>query len=294
LSADLRYGITLLLAPRAAYSASSAFAQLTVDSEMMAVSAASGKEERTQFGVQSVEIGLRVLAALANAQRPLMLRELAKVLEMPSAKVHRYLVSLIRAGMVEQNGAGGRYGLGPLALNVGLAALNQIDVIRTGVAFLAELRDRIDQTGLLAIWGPAGPTIVRWEDCRRPIAVNVRVGSVLRLLDSATGLVFAAFLPHHLTEDLMAEELADRSREEVENMLAEVRRRGMSRVRGQQLASINALSAPIFDHANHLVAAITLLGPEQRFDVDWDGAIANELRTVARQLSERLGAPLKG
>lgn len=246
---------------------------------------------KTQFGVQSVEIGLRILAVLAQAHQPLMLRDIAKAVAMPAAKVHRYLVSLARAGMVEQDGAGARYGLGPLALTVGLAALHQLDVVRCAATAVADLRDRTNQTAMLAIWGSGGPTIVRWEECRRPVAINVRVGSALSLLDSATGLVFAAFLPRHLTEEKLGEEMRDHNREDVEKLLADVRGRGMSMVRGNQLASINAISAPVFDHTMNIVAALTLLGPERRFDVSWDSVEVEVLRSTAREVSERLGLP---
>ena len=248
------------------------------------------KNGKTQFGVQSVEIGLRVLAVLAEAYQPMMLRDLAKAMGMPSAKVHRYLVSLARGGMVEQEGTGARYCLGPLALSVGLAALHQLDVVKICGAAAADLRDRTDLTVLLAIWGSAGPTIVRWEESRRPIAINVRVGSVLTLLESATGLVFAAFLPRHVTEEKLAEEMRDHhDRDEVEKLLAKVRSRGIALVRGNQLTSINAISAPIFDHTNCLVAVLTILGPERRFNVGWDTTAAMDMKAVSWQLSERLG-----
>ncbi len=244
----------------------------------------------SQPGVKSVQVGLRVLEALAAAYRPMMLSELAKAVAMPSAKVHRYLASLSRAGIVEQDGPGGCYALGPLALTLGLSALHQLDYVRVAGAGVAALRDRTEQTGLVAVWGSAGPTIVRWEECRRPMAVNVRVGSVLRLLDSATGLVFAAFLPRHVTGGLLASEMQGRDAAQVEQRLADVRARRMARVRGQQMASINALSAPVFDHTEALVAVMTLLGPETRFDVTWDGPLAAVLRDAASAASARLGA----
>lgn len=249
---------------------------------------------RSQPGVKSVQVGLRVLAALANAYRPMMLSELAKAVAMPSAKVHRYLVSLGKSGIVEQDGPGGRYALGPLALAVGLSALHQLDHVRIAGEAVAALRDRTDQTGLVAVWGSAGPTIVRWEECRRPMAVNVRVGSVLRLLDSATGLVFAAFLPQHLTDKLLALEMRGRDAAEVERRLAEVHARGMARVSGQQMASINALSAPVFDRTGALAAVMTLLGPENHFDVAWDSVFARALHDAAAATSARLGATRAG
>jgi len=108
------------------------------------------KNGKIQFGVQSVEIGLRVLAVLAESYQPMMLRDLAKAMGMPSAKVHRYLVSLARGGMVEQEGTGARYSLGPLALSVGFGCITQLEVVKICGAAAADLRDRTDLTVLLA------------------------------------------------------------------------------------------------------------------------------------------------
>ena len=257
---------------------------------MTAKKPTSDNAGKTQFGVQSVEIGLRIVTALSDAGKPVMLRDLSNELDMPSAKVHRYLVSLCRAGMVEQDGSGGLYRLGPLALKMGLSALRQLDAYRIAGAAVADLRERTEQTALLAVWGAAGATVVRWEESHRPFAINLRMGSILSPLDSATGLIFSAFLPRHWTEKLIAEELGGRDGHEIEAMLAQVRQHGMSLVRGNQLASINAMSAPIFDASNNLAAAITVLGPERRFKVDWNNAAAQELLAVSQQVSQRIGA----
>ena len=71
---------------------------------------------KSQQGVQSVEVGLRLFKVLAAASAPLMLKDLAAAARMPPAKAHRYLVSLSRAGLVEQNSATGLYDLGPLEI----------------------------------------------------------------------------------------------------------------------------------------------------------------------------------
>ena len=78
-------------------------------------------------------------------------------------------------------------------------------------------------------------------------------------------------------------------RDEVENLLTKVRSRGIALVRGNQLTSINAISAPIFDHTDCLVAALTILGPERHFNVGWNTTAAMDMKTISWQLSERLG-----
>ena len=68
-------------------------------------------------GIQSIEVGFRLLSVLAATNRPMMLRDIAKGASMPAAKAHRYMVSFLRIGIVEQDAGSGRYDLGAYALD---------------------------------------------------------------------------------------------------------------------------------------------------------------------------------
>lgn len=255
---------------------------------MKAIEIARTKEQQ---GVQSVEIGMALLVALAALPRPVGLSELAEAAGMAPAKAHRYLVSLIRAGMVEQSGESGKYRLGETALHIGLAALSGLDVMGFAGETLAALHDRVDETLLLAVWGNRGPVVVRWEEGTRPITTNLRPGSVMPLLNSSTGRAFAAFLPETLTRPYIAEESGrdPTLAEGFANALAETRSHGLARVLGDLLPGIAALSVPVFDHQDEVAAVISALGRQDRFDVRWEGTVAIELRRAAGDLSHRLG-----
>src|ERR687893_302613 len=67
-------------------------------------------EVAARGGVNSVEVAGALLRALAEASGPLRLADLSRATAMPSAKAHRYLVSLARAGLVEQDAATARPG----------------------------------------------------------------------------------------------------------------------------------------------------------------------------------------
>ena len=243
-------------------------------------------------GVQSVEVGAHVLGALAAAATPMALGAVADATGMAGAKAHRYLVSLIRTGMVEQEPATGHYRLGPAAVEIGLAALGGMDAVRLGGEILPALRDDLDETVLLSVWGNKGPVVVRWEESRRPVTTNIRPGSVMPLLNSATGRAFAAFLPEEQTASLLAEETAIAPEEitgAFRKALTEARKHGMGRIRGDLLPGIASLAAPVFDHQARLACVIATLGPERSFDVSWDGPVAKRLRQAADALSWRLG-----
>ena len=81
----------------------------------MEVAPRSPPANGTQRGIQSIEVGGALLKALAHHGRALPLKDLAAEAGMVPAKAHPYLVSFGKLGLIEQDAASGRYGLGPLA-----------------------------------------------------------------------------------------------------------------------------------------------------------------------------------
>lgn len=249
-------------------------------------------------GIQSVEVGGQLLRVLAEAGAAMMLKDLAAAAGMTPAKAHPYLVSFGKLGLVEQDPLTGRYKLGPFALRMGLAALHALNPVRVANEVAAQLADAVGQNVAIAVWGNLGATIVDVEECQRAIHVNMRPGTVMGLLTTATGRVFAAYLPPRLVEPLIERELQrlaggrERlriSRRFVEEQVAEVRRHAMARVVGQPIPGINAFSAPVFDHNGHLALALTVLGPQESFDPAWDGPMAQAVRQAAQTITERVG-----
>lgn len=257
------------------------------------------KDEDSRQGVQSIEVGVPLLQALAEHGAPMMLRDLALKTGMPAAKAHRYLVSFVRTGLVVQDTQSGRYDLGHFALELGLASLARLDAVRAATPVLDTLNEELGETVALAVWGNMGPTIVRWVESRRPINVNLRTGAVMPLLHSAIGLCFVSFSDSPQVAARIEAELAinataterrgPANRSELDALVAEARQHGMSRAVGSVLPGINAFCAPIFDHEGKMVVAITALGPASLFPSSWSGPIPRTLASAAQSLSHRLG-----
>jgi DNA-binding IclR family transcriptional regulator len=251
------------------------------------------RNRRERQGIQSVELGLRLVRVLAEAAAALTLKDLAAAASMPASKAHRYLVSLGRSELVAQDPLTGRYDLGPLALRAGLAALGRIDAAKVGAWAAAALRERSDETVLIAIWTERGPIVIRWEESSRPVTVNVRVGSVMPLLTSATGRVFLTHMPAERTRGMVASERAALTARagavSASRLIDEVRRQGLGRVQGDLLPGVSALAAPVFGHDGRLAFVLTALGPQGSFDARWSGRVAPLVKAVAAEASGRLG-----
>jgi DNA-binding IclR family transcriptional regulator len=137
---------------------------------------------------------------------------------------------------------------------------------------------------------------VRLEEPVHPMHVNLRMGSVMALASTATGRLFAAYLPPKVVEQALADDAAHRGgadvatvRAQLEPLLAETRRHGLSRSIGQPIAGIDAFCAPVFDSGGNLVMGITAMGPSATFDTAWKGAVALPLKRCADEVSARLG-----
>lgn len=262
---------------------------LVPDSEVLLV-------EKSRRGIQSIEIGSGLLLQLAKHVRPIALKDLARAAGMTAGKAHPYMVSFLNVGFVKQTDAG-QYELGPLALQLGLSALQRMDPVKEASPLIEDLARETNQSTALAVWGNLGPTIVRLEEPIQPLHVNLRTGTVMSLANTATGRLFAAYLPAKVVEGLLGDELsrfgsgstAPMTREALEDLLAETRRHGLSRTRGRPIPGIDALCAPVFDAEGHIVLGILAMGPTANFDSNWEGGVARALKQCAAEVSRRIG-----
>ena len=254
---------------------------------------------RGQRGIQSVEVGGQLLRALAHQGRPMALKDLAREAGMTPAKAHPYLVSFGKLGLIEQTNASGHYGLGALAMQLGLISLQQFDPVRLATPRLAELARTLGHTVAIAVWGNRGATIVRIEEAPSAVHVNMRHGTVLTLRGTASGRLFAAYLPAAEVQAALALEAADlrpagRSARIDRTFAAElerIREERISRAVDAAVPGVSALAAPVFDGQGQIVLSLTAIGPSAIFDTAPDGPLARELRRVAAELSAQLGAP---
>ena len=251
--------------------------------------------------VQSAEMTMAVLKTLGELGGAATLTALAAAVKEHPAKVHRYLSSLISAGFVQQDTDSSRYVLGSESVFLGLAAQRQSDVLRLAAVEIAKLAETLNVSCFVAVMGNRGPVIVRWEEPVQSIVLNARVGSVMPMLWSATGRVFAAFQKSDLIDSLIKQELAKASEEQsrllsnrraVDAMLVSCREHGCSWLQGQLIKGVSALAVPIFNSNAQVAAAIVALGVSDSFCVEPQGPNAVILRKSAAAVSRRLGHAL--
>jgi DNA-binding IclR family transcriptional regulator len=247
-------------------------------------------------GIQSVEIGAEILTTLASFGRPVPLRSLAANCGMPVGKVHRYLVSLTRAGLVEQDADSGYYGVGRSSIAIGLSGLWACSPAKEAARAIAELRDSTRETTFGAIWTDMGPAVCLLEESDKPIYMNIRVGALLPIYESATGRVFAAHMPEEVIKKvvkLQGHVLPVSGQEFTSTQFSELRREvrvnGYAATAGLGIPGVTAVAAPIFDHKGNVTVVIGLLGREHDLPISHGSTHIRSLLDCAAHASERLG-----
>jgi DNA-binding IclR family transcriptional regulator len=254
------------------------------------------EKQREQRRIRSIEVGFRLIDALERAGRKLSLKDVAAMAGMAPSKAHLYMVSFLRLGLVIQDPATMRYGLGPYVVQLGLSAIRQLELADVAREPMELLRERTGLAVFLSIWGNRGPTIVLKLDGRWEIPMSIRQGYVLPILSSATGQVFMAFLPERDTTEAVARE-AERVPElaaRVRASLGQVRATGLAVSDSQLNQGFAAVSAAIVDHDGRLVAALTALGLSAAVDHDRAGATARAVAAAAGTISRALGGTAPG
>lgn len=248
--------------------------------------------------VQSAGTGMAVLKTLAAMGGVASLTALASRLEENPGKVHRYLASLVEAELVLQEEATSRYVLGPGAIAIGLAAMRQSDVLTLASVELARLAELHDLSCFVSVLGNHGPTIIRWIEPVQTVTVNVKVGSVMPVLWSATGRAFGAFSNAEILDALIKTELAAATSEQrrqlpdrqaVDALFEEIRLQRCAPLRDVLLNGVSAVAAPIFNADERLVAVMTALGTSGTFDPTPGGSTALVVLQAANSVSARLG-----
>ncbi|OWQ93409.1 IclR family transcriptional regulator [Roseateles aquatilis] len=262
-------------------------------------------------GIQSIEVGGRLLKAAAARGQPMALKTLSQAADMSPAKAHPYLVSFCKLGLMSQDPATGYYGLGPLAMEMGLIGMQQLDPIRLATARLEDLAQEIGHTVAIAVWGSNGATIVRTAASPAAVHVTMRHGTVVSLSDTASGPLFAAYRPAAEIKAMLADarqkgplDLARVGRHdrpqtvpswaEFSRTLAEIRGRALHRSVDGIVEGVSAFAAPVFDSDAAMVLALTAIGPSGAFNADWDGAVARGLTVAAAGLMREMGGRFPG
>ncbi len=247
----------------------------------------TSQDEISDGTIKSVAVTAQILEALAGSGGPVRLAELSRQLDMPRARIHRYLKTLRELGYVSQERNGERYWLGTRLFHLGQAAMEQFEITRIADRPMHELRETFGQTIVLSTPVNCDALVVAVVESENVVQISVRPGARLPALTSAQGRIALAYAPAAVRDRLLATVPSGR-RSQVEKQLRQIRERLYEFSSGETLGGINVLAAPILSDGDSLAGIMAVVGAAQDIAEDTQAITCLQAQTGA--ISATLGS----
>ena len=246
------------------------------------------------YTAPALEKGLDVLELLASEAQGLTQGAIAQRLGRSAPELFRMLSVLQRRGYLERHGDGCyRLTLRMFELAHQHPPLNRL--LAVALPAMQELADATRQSCHLVVHFDQRIVVVAQVDSPEPMGFRVRMGSHFPMrLDRGSPRVLAAFRPPGVQERLLAEMLANSEKPvataKVRGELERLARRGFHSEPSNTAAGVTDLCAPIFDHGEGAVAALTVPYMAQKYVSVTEDEACQALVATTGRVSAQLGA----
>jgi len=225
------------------------------------------------------------------------LTQLAEGVGVNKSSVLRLSAPLVEAGLLTRDARTGRFRLGPAALSLWQAYLDQMDLRSVASEHLRGLMRRTGHTCHLVLLD--GHDVVYADKVENTTTVRMasRIGSRRPAYRTAVGKAILAFSPADLVEDVIAAGLPAATPRTVTDPevfteeLRRVRERGYAIDDRENEPEVRCVAAPVFDHNRDPVAAISVSSLASRLPAARVRELGPQVAAVAARISDDLGAP---
>ena len=248
--------------------------------------------------VQVLRRAARLLFSFDHDHPERGVSELARLLDLPKATVHRILTTLESDGLVQQNPENGKYRLGFRLVKLGLLALERIDLRQEALPFLERLVADYQETVDLAVFDDGQMFYLEVLESPQPVKISASAGRHLPAHCTASGKAYLAHAGEEDLETVLDVGLAPctphtiRDPEALREDLRATRDRGYSVSQEEYETGISAVAAPVMDSSEQPVGVIAIAGPTYRLSAERIAELGEGARETARERSSHLGARL--
>lgn len=211
--------------------------------------------------VQSVEVAVQILEAIAESGGAVRVTELSRVLNMTKARVSRHLQTLLSLGLVEKSAGVEGYTFGWKLMQLGRAAVRDRTITELAKPHLMALRDTVGQTVILSLPSKDGSVVVLCVESHQGASVAVRPGTFLEYPKSPAARLAVA-LAGDAAQSLAGKRGAkDPHAAAALASLARLNEVGADYELDTQGTGLGGVAAPVFDDSDKLAGVVSLVMP---------------------------------
>jgi IclR family transcriptional regulator, KDG regulon repressor len=251
--------------------------------------------------VSSLTTGVTLLELFLGADTDeLGVREMSRRSGLSKSNVQRLATELAACDLLEQNPTTGGYRLGLRLFELGSAVPVRRELHDAAATVLASLMHVTGETAHLGVLDGTHVVYVAKVESDRSIRLSTNVGGRKPTYCTGVGKALLAFAGAEVVRAVVADGLAaltdrtitDGARLDAE--LAEIRRRGYAVDDEEYEEHLRCVAAPVLDHTDAVIAAVSIAGPAHRMTVEELGTNIKAVLEGAKQVSRNLGYRVAG
>ncbi len=238
---------------------------------------------------------IRILDLISKNPNGLSLTEISKALEIPKTSAYDIVNTLLHMNVItELDHELKKFGIGLKAFEIGSAYIQNTELVKIVERPLKELADRLHRTVFLGVESGGEITYLNKYEPNIAIITTANLGSKNPVYCTGLGKsILAGYSAERLNEILDNIELVPKTmytittKEELLLELEKIRHRGYALDNRELEENMFCIAAPIFNHKNEVVAAISSAGIyDEKIDVSKYGEIVSK---TALGISKKLG-----
>ena len=248
-----------------------------------------------RYLVPAVEQALRVLFRIAQSETAHMnLTQICEQTKMHKSTAFCILHTLRKYGLVQTEGRGKGYTLGPGLIGLSRRFLDSLSTPKIAEPLLVDLAQKAGATAALGLIADQNVFVAAKHDGRHPLSLTMRIGHRFPLTYGSHGKAIAAFLPEAELRTLLEQNdlyfhgnPSKLNREKLLEEIRECRRQWFAEDMEETMPGLNVVAAPVLGPGNRPVGYIALLGLASADEARRCGPL---LAQAGKTLSRQLGA----
>jgi DNA-binding IclR family transcriptional regulator len=242
----------------------------------------------------------QVLLLFTAARPELAATDLAALLPYPRSTVYRLIARLTREGFLDHDEVTGLYRLGIWLAALGDIATHSTSLQRLAVPTLRRVSAETEETTTLMLRLGNEAIDVDVVESYQPLMTPGLLGGHMPLYASAGGKALVAWLPETVQRELIIAPLkrfTPTTKTDLNALwdeLALSRQRGYTTVDGEFLIDVVGVAAPLRNHREEVVGAMTIGGPRSRLTPKKLAELGAMVVEAARDVSSALGSRAHG
>jgi DNA-binding IclR family transcriptional regulator len=250
----------------------------------------------SKYHVPNLERALRILELLGENPAGLTVAQITEKLKVSRNSIFRITSTLLDYKYISKDEDTKIFQLTQKLLTMGYAAIGDSTLIEKSLRHMRNLRDLFGETVPLGILHGTEGLVIEEVSGTHSFRFVLEPGRKFHLHTSAPGKAIIAFLPEEEKERLISKiefhkynERTINNADEFRTRLEEVRIKGFSIDKAEEIEGMHCVGAPVFNRQGYPIAAIWITGPSIRLEKSKLELIGPKVKMHADCISQSLG-----